>query len=129
MLMPIKKAVYWRSRGCSKEEGKRFFPGAFLYLFAGIIVLTMVAVGPPVYAEGLDQLNLTGTIKSINMVTGIVYVEVVSSSCLGMRMFKADDPERIVNFVDQKVSFFIDDNACRNNNDIQTMIVSRGLRQ
>jgi hypothetical protein len=71
---------------------------------------------------------LTGIIKSVNAVTGLVTVEVVSSSCRGMRIFKADDLEKLEDYIEQNISFFIDSNKCEVK-ETYTIITARGLRK
>ena len=103
--------------------------GLFAVLFMGIALLALAMIGQPALAaDDHDQLQLTGTIKSVNAVTGLVTVDVVSSSCRGMRIFKADKLEKLEAYVDQKVSFFIDSNKCEVK-ETYTIITARGLRK
>ena len=97
-----------------------------LILFLGIAVLGLSTIDRPACAE--DELYLTGVIKSVNPVTGLVYAEVLSSSCQGMRIFRADQPEKMADYENQKISFFIDSNRC-NDNAVHTISVSRGIRK
>lgn len=92
-------------------------------------VLFALAVSLPANAsDTVDQLRLTGTIKSVNAITGLVTVDVVSSGCLGMRTFKADDFEKLEDYLEQIISFFIDSNTCEMK-ETYTIITSRGLRK
>jgi hypothetical protein len=103
--------------------------GLFAVLFMGITLLALAMSGrPALAADDHDQLQLTGTIKSVNAVTGLVTVDVASSSCSGMRIFKADMLEKLEAYVDQNVSFFIDSNKCEVKA-TYTIITARGLRK
>jgi hypothetical protein len=97
----------------------------FCALFGAFIILSAV-VTRPVHADDLDQLYLTGIIKSVNTATGLVYVEVRSLSCPGMKSFKVDAPEVLLRYIDQRVSFFIESNTCKDDS-VHTMLLSRGL--
>ena len=98
-------------------------------LFMGIILhaLTM-GIQPAFAADNLDQLHVTGVIKSVNAVTGLVTVDVASSSCHGMRIFKADDLEKLADYLEQNVSFFIDSSKCEVK-ETYAIITARGLRK
>ncbi len=100
--------------------------GVLLVLSLVIALLGLSTIDRPAYAE--DELYLTGIIKTVNQVTGVAYVEVVSSSCHGMRTFRADEPEKLGNLTGRKISFFIDSNRCRDDS-VHTMLVSRGIRK
>ncbi len=89
-----------------------------------IAVLCVVVCGQPVYA--VDELYLTGVVKNINPITGIVYVDVTSDSCRGMRIFRADDLGKLGNYVNQAISFYIDSSTCGDNN-VHMILVSRGI--
>ena len=103
--------------------------GLFAVLFMGISLLALTMSGQQALAaDDHDQLQLTGIIKSVNAVTGLVTVDVVSSSCSGMRVFKADKLEMLEAYVDQKVSFFVDSNKCEVKA-TYTIITARGLRK
>ncbi len=108
------RTVQWRRRGM------------LLVLSLVIALLGLSTIDRPAYAE--DELYLTGIIKTVNQVTGVVYVEVVSLSCHGIRTFRADQPEKLANLIGTKVSFFIDSNRCRDDA-VHTMLVSRGIRK
>ena len=102
--------------------------GFSLALFGAVAVLLAIACSGPANADDLDRLYLTGVIKNVNPVTGLVYVDVRSESCHGMRIFKADDLEGLIGYIGMTVSFFIDSNTC-DDTSIHTIRVSRGFRQ
>ena len=120
------KAVSRKSRlNSSHPHGS----GLLAVLWMGIFLLVLTVSGQPAFAAlDLDQLNLTGVIKSVNAVTGLVTVDVASSSCHGMRIFKADKVEKLEEYVDQRVSFFIDSDTCEVK-EIYTILTARGLRK
>jgi hypothetical protein len=101
-------------------------PVLFAVLLMAITLLALTVSSQP--ANAVDELYLTGTIKSINASTGIVTVNVTSSSCRGMRIFKADKLEKLEEYVEQNISFFIDSDKCAVK-DIYTIITARGLRK
>lgn len=120
------KAVDRHSRLNKSHPHGSGLPAVF---FMVIVLLALTVTGQPALAAGdLDQLQLTGVIKSVNAVTGLVTVEVASSSCRGMRIFKADKLDKLEEYVEQKVSFFIDSNRC-NVKEIYTILTARGLRK
>jgi hypothetical protein len=118
------KAVSRQSRlNSSRPHGS----GLFAVLWMGIFLLVLTVSGrPALAADDHDQLHVTGVIKSVNVVTGLVTVDIVSSSCHGMRIFKADDLEKLDDYVEQKVSFFINSNKCEVK-ETYTIITARGL--
>ena len=118
-----KKTVARHSR---VDNSRSRSSGLFAVLFMGIFLFALTMIGQPAFA--VDELYLKGTIKSVNAVTGLVMVDVVSSSCSGMRIFKADKLEMLEAYVDQKVSFSIDSNKCEVK-EIYTILTARGLRK
>lgn len=106
----------------SRQHG----PVLLAVLFMVIALIALTVISQPAYAA--DELYLTGTIKSINAGTGLVTVDVTSSSCHGMRTFKADNLDKLQAYIEQRISFFIDSNRC-NVKEIHTIITERGLRK
>ena len=100
--------------------------GLFAALFMAVILLALIMSSRP--ADAVDELYLTGTIKSVNAATGIVTVDVVSSSCSGMRVFKTDRLDKLEEYIDARVSFFIDSSKC-NVKETYTILTARGLRK
>jgi hypothetical protein len=95
--------------------------GMLILLIAGTMALSV-----PQQAFAEDELYLTGIVKSVNPGTGIVYVEVVSASCNGMRMFRADKLDELQKYIEQKISFFIDSDHCSADS-VPVILVSRGI--
>jgi len=103
--------------------------GLFAVMLMGILLFALTMSGQPAFAA--DEVTyLTGIIKSVNPGTGIVYVDVLSSSSSykGMRPFCADDLKKLEQYLDEKISFFIDNSRCRDRN-MYTILVSRGVRR
>jgi len=103
--------------------------GLFAVLLMGILLFAVTMSGQPAFAA--DEVTyLTGIIKSVNSETGIVYVDVLSSSSSykGMRIFCADEPKKLERYLDERISFFIDNSKCRDRN-MYTILVSRGVRR
>jgi hypothetical protein len=108
-----------------------FCRGVLGLLLGALVVLALAVCGDPACAADdlhRDNLHLTGIVKNINSATGMVYVEVVSSSCVGMRIFRADDIGKLESFLNQEISFFIDSATCKDNN-VHTILVSWGIKK
>jgi hypothetical protein len=103
--------------------------GLHTALLAIVILIACAVGGQPAFgADDHDQLYVTGVIKSVNAVTGIILVDVTSSSCEGMRTFKAGKPEILEDYIDQRISFFINSNRCEVR-EVYTILVERGIRK
>ena len=110
-----------------RSHGSHLFLVAVL--FVGIIFLVLTIGARTAFAAGeTDQLYVTGIIKSVNPATGLVMVDVTSSSCHGMRTFKADNLDKLQAYIQQRISFFIDSNRC-NVKETYTIVTARGLRK
>jgi len=120
------KAVARQSRSnSSRPNGSGFFT----VICMGIVLLLLTVSGRPALAAlDYDQLQVTGVITSVNAVTGLVTVDVTSSSCQGIRTFKADKIEKLQEYVDQRVSFFIESDKCEVK-EVYTILTARGLRK
>ena len=76
-------------------------------LFIGFVVLfanTLYAV---------DELSLTGIVKSLDIKTKTVIIDVKSSSCRGLRTFTVDNTADFQDLVLQKITFSIDSSICK----------------
>ena len=121
-----KKAV---TRHAMSNSSGPYNSSFYTVFFLGTILLALINVSQAALAVGEpDQLYVTGVIKSINASTGLVTVDVKSSSCHGMRIFKADNLDKLKTYVEQRVSFFIDSSIC-NVKETYTIITARGLRK
>jgi len=90
----------------------------------GVLIVTAIMAAlllnsRPVYS--VDELHLVGIVKNINPKTGIVFVDVKSSSCLGMRKFKMDDTSEKDDLIGKKIEFTIDSSVC--DDDVHRMIL------
>jgi hypothetical protein len=112
----------------NSDRLQRYGLPAFLNIIAAVLCAVAVSGQPAVAADDLDQLRVTGVIKGVNTGTGLVSVDVTSSSCNGMRVFKADKIEKLGAYVGQRVSFFINGDRC-NATEVYTILVDRGLRK
>ncbi len=84
------------------------------YLIVFILLAGFVALfAGNIYAE--DELSLTGIVKSLNVKTKTVVINVKSSSCRGLRTFAVDNPDDYQDLVDQKIIFSIDSSICKRN--------------
>jgi len=124
-IMNTGKEVLRRAR--PNSDGLRRC-GLPVLLIAVILLASAAIVRTALAADNLDQLFVTGVIKSVNAGTGIVMVDVTSSSCHGMRIFKADKPDILEDYIEQRVSFFINSNRCEVK-EVYTILVERGLRK
>jgi hypothetical protein len=63
----------------------------------------------------VDNLSLTGFIKSIDNNNGILTVNITSESCKGLRVFKVPDGAKgtlDISLIDKKVQFYINSANC-----------------
>jgi hypothetical protein len=78
-----------------------------LILFFVFSVLNICSVGAK------DDLYLTGFLKSVDIKTGKVMVDVKSQSCPGLRRFNFDKSVELEGLEGRKISFSIDSSVCR----------------
>ncbi len=95
-------------------------------LFVGTVLL-LLGMSVQVVDAGED-LDLTGVIKGFNPAKGIVYVDVTSKSCPGMRTFRVDKPSEVEKYIEEQITFQIDSEKC-NDNTVHTILLSRGIRK
>jgi hypothetical protein len=101
--------------------------GLKIVLLAAAIIVAFALGGQPAFASS-DDLHLIGIVKTIDPRTGIIFVDVQSESCPGMRRFYADDLGAMGKYVNQTITFFIDSATCRDTA-IHTIKVSRGIKK
>jgi hypothetical protein len=63
--------------------------------------------------EAVDELYLTGVIRSMDLRAGTVTVDVKSQSCKGMRRFRFDNTIDMEGLEGKKISFSIDSSVCK----------------
>jgi len=87
----------------------------FLFFFIGCFaVLIFGLIGSPAYAG--DELYLTGIVKSVDVNSGTIVVDVQSQSCPGLRRFSVEDASGLQRLKKgEKVSFTVDSPACKDN--------------
>jgi hypothetical protein len=64
-------------------------------------------------SEAVDELYLTGILRTVDANSGIVVVDVMSQSCPGLRRFKLDKITDLEGLEGKKISFSIDSSVCR----------------
>lgn len=87
------------------ERKKKCLPA--LILFLAFSVLNICSVG------AVDELYLSGFLKSVDTKSGKVVVDVKSQSCPGVRRFNFDKSADLEGLEGKKISFSIDSSVCR----------------
>jgi len=87
----------------------------FFKLLAPCIIFACVFLIYPNLSFAQENLSLTGIIKSVNAVSGIVSIQVTSENCRGLWIFKfpdyaKDDLDK--SMVGKKIQFTIDSPVC-----------------
>jgi hypothetical protein len=63
--------------------------------------------------EAADELYLTGILKSVDIISGTVMVDVKSQNCYGFKRFKVDNASELRGLEGKRISFSIDSPACK----------------
>jgi hypothetical protein len=63
-------------------------------------------------SEAVDELYLSGILRTVNTNSGIVVVDVKSQSCPGVRRFNFDKSEDLEGMEGKKISFSINSSVC-----------------
>ncbi len=79
-------------------------------LLISIVVFSVLSIHS---VEAVDELYLTGVIRSIDLRAGTVTVDVKSRSCKGVRRFKFDNTIDMEGLEGKKISFSIDSSVCK----------------
>jgi hypothetical protein len=99
---------------CKKDNVRVTFLFFFICCFVVLIFGSLYLIGSPVYAG--DELYLTGIVKSVDVNSGTIVVDVQSQSCPGLRRFSVEDASGLQGLnKGEKVSFTIDGSACKDN--------------
>jgi len=115
------------ARNSSLNKSRPHVPVLLAVLFMLIALLPFTMSSEPAYA--VDELYLTGTIKSIDQKAGLVYMEVTTASCRGMKTFRADQRlDTLEIYVNQVISFYIDSSTCEEKAN-HTILVSWGIKK
>ena len=123
--MKIDNAVVGRAKvAIGRPHGRGLQAVILAALVLSAFALTIL--GQHAYAG--EETTLTGIIKSVNLATGIVYVDVLSKTCPGMKVFKADKPDILAELINERITFHLDHTGCRDTA-IHTILVSRGIRK
>lgn len=75
-------------------------------------------------SEAVDELSLTGIIRTINAHSRTVFIDVKSQSCPGLRSFKFDSSIDLEDMEGKKISFSIDSSVCRRDEVYKIIAVS-----
>jgi hypothetical protein len=110
--------------GLKNGNPKRY--GQLVIFVVAAVLIAFAAAAEPVFAA--DELLLTGIVKTIDPKTGLVFVDVGSESCPGIRRFYADDLNTLGKYVNKEITFRIDSSTCRDTA-IHTILVSRGINK
>lgn len=85
------------------------------FSLVGILIFLGLLLIPLQDALCVDELYLTGFIKSYDREKGFIWVDVRSESCRGVREFKVPESVRAdlePSLIGQEISFFIDSSKC-----------------
>jgi hypothetical protein len=63
--------------------------------------------------EAVDELYLTGVVRTVYANSGLVIVDVKSHSCHGVRRFRFDNTLDMEGLEGKKISFSIDSSVCK----------------
>jgi hypothetical protein len=122
-IMNTKKAADGQAGPKNCRPARHGLPAVFL-AFAVLLAFAMVEQS----AFAKDELLLSGIVKTIDPKTSLVFVDVGSESCPGIRRFHADDLGALGRYVNQTVTFYIDSPTC-SDSAIHTILVSRGINK
>jgi hypothetical protein len=120
-IMNTKQAASDRSKYGGPQRS-----GLLTVLLAAAVLIAVSTGAKPALAH--DELRLIGIIKTIDLKTGIVLVDVQTESCPGLRRFRADNIDALGKYVNQDISFYIDSSTCRDTA-IHTILVSWGINK
>lgn len=80
------------------------------------LLLFVVVIACPINIAGaLDNLLLTGVVRSIDTVTGTIWIDVTSEGCTGLRGFKVHEEARVdldTSLIGKRLNFLIDSSTC-----------------
>lgn len=101
--------LYWKEKtleGVVNEKLK------YTALFLAILTVAFLGAGNA-SANAKENLLQTGIVKSVDMATRTVIIDVKSESCFGVRIFTSDDPDEFEHLVNKKINFIIDSPVCK----------------
>ena len=82
----------------------------------GVVLVSFILVALCVQtSRAVDNLSLTGFVKSIDSNNGIIRVNVTSESCKGLREFRVPDGAKSdldTSLIDKKLQFYINSATC-----------------
>lgn len=81
-----------------------------------LFLFSFVAIAWPIDTTmALDNLLLTGVVRSIDTVTGTIWIDVTSEGCTGLRGFKVHEEARMdldTSLIGKRLNFLIDSSTC-----------------
>lgn len=106
----ILKKIKDKSQGKGQDVRAYSMILMILVFSAGLFLLI-------IYQEvlGVDELYLSGIIKSYDKEKGLIWVDVRSESCRGIREFRVPESVRLdlgPSLIGQKIDFFINSSKC-----------------
>ncbi|HXX53720.1 MAG TPA: hypothetical protein VEI28_04025 [Thermodesulfovibrionales bacterium] len=108
---------------------KRYKPNIFplLLFFLGCFLVSVFSCSVLMSstASALDELYLTGIVKSIDMKSGTIVVNVISQNCPGARRFSVANAPALQGLQDEKVSFSINSSACKGSEIYRIITIKR----
>jgi hypothetical protein len=104
---------------CEVDMGRKKKYWMFLIWIVAFSVLSIHS------SEAVDELFLTGIVRTVDANSRIVVVDVKSQSCPGLRRFKLDKITDLEGLEGQKVSFSIDSSVCRRDEIYKIMAVTQ----
>ncbi len=78
--------------------------------------------------SGEEPLFLTGVIKTVDIRSGILTIDVKSNNCHGIRRFRVDDTGAYRGLEGAEICFYIDSSSCRSAKITKVIRLSRGGR-
>jgi hypothetical protein len=85
-----------------KRQSSIFFISIFILLFLNVY-----------YVNAVDELALTGELKSVDAFSGIAIVDVKTEGCQEIERFKVADISELDGLEGKTISFYIDSSTCK----------------
>ncbi len=96
-------------------------------LFLGIFMITLLVLNlGHVYA--VDELFLNGIVKRVDVAKKTVTIDVLSTSCRGIRKFAVEKPLEFEDLEGDRIEYSIDSSTCRHD-EIYSMLSYRRVKR
>jgi len=96
---------------CKREKVKSSLLSFFLGSFLVLALPSAVLISSPVSAG--DELYLTGILRSVDVKSGTIVMDVLSQSCPGLRRFSIENAGDLRGSEGVKFSFTINSSSCK----------------